>query len=92
MIKRVLPIVLVLCFATFAVACPNCKSSAAVDPTGMAGGGGLPTGFNDSIYIMLGGFISVLGGIVFVIMKAVRDANKAIVVDHTEQRPLAAAL
>jgi hypothetical protein len=75
--KRILPLLVVLCFATFAVACPNCKSSAAVDPTGTAGGGGLPSGFNDSIYFMLGGFFVVLGGIVFVIMKAVRDTNRA---------------
>ena len=74
--KKILPLLVVLCFATFAVACPNCKSSAAVDPTGSAGGGGLPEGFNYSIYFMLGSFFTVLGGISFAITKAVRDTNR----------------
>ena len=75
--KRYLPLLLTLCFATFAAACPNCKSSAAVDPTGSQGGGGLPEGFNYSIYFMLGSLFVVLGGVCFVIVKAVRDANRA---------------
>ena len=75
--KRYLPLLLTLCFATFAVACPNCKSSAAVDPTGGNGGGGLPEGFNYSIYFMLGSLFLVLGGVSFVIVKAIRDTNRA---------------
>ena len=80
MLKRYLPLLMMLCVLTLPViasACPNCKSSAAVDSTGAQGGGGLPAGFNYSIYFMLGSLFVVLGGVSYVIVKAVRDTNRA---------------
>jgi hypothetical protein len=80
--KRLLPLftlAIVLAVAGAAVACPNCKSSEALDATVSTGGGpseGLPAGFNYSIYFMLGSLFVVIGGISYVIVKAIRDTNR----------------
>jgi hypothetical protein len=80
--KRLLILLTVLAplaVASAAAACPNCKNSEAVDIAGTNAGPseGLPAGFNYSIYFMLGSLFLVIGGVSFVIVKAVRDANHA---------------
>ena len=79
--KKYLPllsIVLVLALAGLAEACPNCKSAQPVYPTAdEAQAGSLPGGFNSSIYFMLGSLFVVISAIGTMIVKAVRDANKA---------------
>ena len=69
---------LTLALAGAVVACPNCKDSVASTVNG-GSAGGLPAGFNYSIYFMLSGLFAVLGFVGFTIMKGVRasDARSA---------------
>jgi hypothetical protein len=82
--KLLAPIVacaVLVCFAGVAEACPGCKDSV----TGAAGadggpGGptpGLPSGFNYSIYVMLGGLFSVMGLVAGIVIKGVRSADSS---------------
>ena len=70
-----------LCYAAPASACPMCKDSikdtAAVPVNGMGGGpsAGLPSGFNVSVYMMLFSAFAVMGFVARVIVKGVRDTN-----------------
>lgn len=81
LIRRLTPllsVLLTLVLTSAAFACPNCKDSIAT--TGSGGStGGLPAGFNYSIYFMLLGFFAVLGFVGFTIVKGVRSsaANSA---------------
>ena len=74
---------LVLTMSTLATACPMCKESIATpDPSAMPGGpgmtaGGLPSGFNTSVYTMLIGLFLVGGFVVGVIVRNVRSTNNA---------------
>ncbi|MEA2735733.1 MAG: hypothetical protein QOE14_2184 [Humisphaera sp.] len=69
--KRLLtPILLLLLTAAPALACPMCKDS--VPSSDAQAAGGLPSGFNNSIYLMLGAFFCVLGFVTFTIVKSVR--------------------
>ncbi|MGB7157998.1 MAG: hypothetical protein WBD40_08015 [Tepidisphaeraceae bacterium] len=65
---------LTVAFATAAMACPNCKDSI---PTAADGSstGGLPSGFNTSIYVMLLGLFAVIGMVAFTIVKGVRSSQ-----------------
>jgi len=58
---------------TAVLACPLCKDS--VPNSGGEAGGSLPTGMNNSVYFMLGGFFVVLGLITGIVIKGVRDTN-----------------
>ena len=71
-------VVLILAWTSAALACPNCKDSVATTADG-GSPGGLPAGFNYSIYFMLLGLFAVLGFVGFTIVKGVRtsDANSA---------------
>jgi hypothetical protein len=73
-----LTVLLTLALAGAALACPNCKDSIAMNGDGSSSGG-LPAGFNYSIYFMLAGLFAVLGFVGFTIVKAVRasDADSA---------------
>ena len=64
---------LTLALASAALACPNCKDSI---PTAADGSstGGLPAGFNYSIYFMLLGLFAVIGFLGFTIVKGVRSS------------------
>lgn len=59
-----------------AVACPNCKDSVptgASEASGMGDvSGGLPGGFNTSIYVMLTAFVGVLGFVGFTLYRGIR--------------------
>jgi hypothetical protein len=81
--KRITPLLalfVVLAFTGVASACPMCKESISDTPAaagpggpnGMGGGTGLPTGFNYSVYILLGGFLGTLGLVTGVIIRTVR--------------------
>jgi hypothetical protein len=70
--KRLLPILtvllVVLAFQALALACPNCKDSIpSSDAQNMAG---VPAGFNNSVYLLLGAFLGVLSFIVGAIWRA----------------------
>ena len=66
-------IVVVLLTAAPALACPMCKDS--VPASDAQSAGGLPSGFNNSIYLMLAGLFCVMGFLAFTIVKGVRGAN-----------------
>ena len=71
-----LSVLLTLALAGVALACPNCKDS--ITSTADGGStGGLPAGFNYSIYFMLLGLFAVLGFVGFTIVKAVRTSDAA---------------
>jgi hypothetical protein len=72
--------VLLLGLAGVADACPGCKDSVAESSVDGGPGGptpALPSGFNSSIYVMLGGLFSVLGLVAGIIVKGVRSADGA---------------
>jgi hypothetical protein len=66
-------------------ACPMCKESIPNDEgTGGAGGpggnmggpsSGLPSGFNSSVYLMLGGLFCTLGLVGFTLVRGIRDGG-----------------
>ncbi len=70
MLKRVFGILLLLGGALPAVACPMCRD--AVSATDTASPGGVPAGFNASIYVVLLTFAMVLGGVVLSMVQATR--------------------
>jgi hypothetical protein len=82
MYSLIVMLVVLLVPASLAMACPMCKDSIA-DTAAAAqsqyGAGGpqtaLPSGFNVSIYYMLGGLFCTLGLVVGVITKGIRDSN-----------------
>lgn len=85
--RNVLAPLLALCLlagtAGVADACPGCKESVK-DSAAAADGGpggptpGLPSGFNYSIYIMLGGLFSVMGLVAGVVIKGIRSADRTL--------------
>ena len=70
---RLLSILLMLGLTGIALACPNCKDSVATTADG-GSTGGLPAGFNYSIYFMLLGLFAVIGFVTFTIVKGVRSS------------------
>ena len=68
-----LSVLLMLALSGFALACPNCKDSVATTADG-GSSGGLPAGFNYSIYFMLLSFFAVVGFVTFTIVKGVRGS------------------
>ena len=72
--KRILPTILTLLLTAGPVlACPLCKDS--VPDSDSQSAGGLPGGFNNSIYLMLGAFFCVLAFLTFTIVRQVREPN-----------------
>jgi hypothetical protein len=71
-----LSVLLVLAFAGAALACPNCKDSIANGADGSSSGG-LPAGFNYSIYFMLLGLFAVIGFVGFTIVKGIKSSAAA---------------
>jgi hypothetical protein len=59
--------------APAAMACPLCKDS--VPSSDAQAAGGLPSGFNNSIYLLLGSFFCVLGFLTFNIVRTVRTPS-----------------
>ena len=66
-------ILAVLLTAAPALACPMCKES--VPSSDAQSAGGLPAGFNNSIYLMLAGLFCVMGFLAFTIVKSVRGTG-----------------
>ena len=60
-------------FASVAQACPMCKDS--VPASDAQSAGGLPGGFNSSIYLMLGALFCVIGMVAWTLVKAGRSAS-----------------
>ena len=87
--KRVLPILavlLVLAVQVTALACPNCKDSVAA--TDAQNPGGPPAGFNNSVYLLLGTFLTLLGLLAGGIWRAVRttpDPRRGFPIDEQPQ-------
>ena len=57
-LSLILSIVLVLSLNAAVLACPMCKDS--IPNSDAASAGGVPTGFNTSVYLILGTFLGVL--------------------------------
>jgi hypothetical protein len=64
--------VLTLGLQAAALACPFCKDS--IPTSDAQATGGVPSGFNNSIYLMLGGMFCVLGMIAFTLVKGARSS------------------
>ena len=62
--------------ASAAIACPMCKDS--VPSSDAEAAGGVPSGFNNSIFLMLGGLFLVMGFVAFTVLKGMRSAPPAI--------------
>jgi hypothetical protein len=74
--KRLAPYlvpVIVLVLTGVAAACPMCKDS--IPNSDAQSAGGLPSGFNQSVYLMLVSFLSVLGLMVGIIWKGVKSTG-----------------
>ena len=65
-------VVLGITGATFA--CPMCKDS--IPTSDAAQAGTLPSGFNNSVYFILVGFLTVLGTVIAMIVKAIRETGR----------------
>lgn len=65
----IVPVLPLLLTAT-ALACPFCKDS--IPSSDAQAAGSVPGGFNNSIYLMLGGFFLVLGFVTMTLFKAAR--------------------
>ena len=63
-----------VCLMTQVVsACPMCKDS--IPSNDAQAPGGIPSGFNNTIYVMLGGLFCVLGMISFTLVKGARGST-----------------
>ena len=84
----ILSLATVLCFASLAHACPMCKDSIPSSDAQQAGS--LPGGFNNSVYLLLVGLITVTGTVVAFIIKTVRQtgARPAFQVIPKDERPM----
>ncbi len=71
--RRLTAFLVLLLTAAPAVACPMCKDS--VPASDAQSAGGLPSGFNNSIYLMLGALFCVMGFLAFTIVKSVRGTS-----------------
>lgn len=84
-IVALLAVGLILALHTSASACPLCKETVSSDKNddgpggagvggfGGEGGGGLPGGFNTSVYLLLGAFFVVLGGLIAGVFRAIKS-------------------
>ena len=66
--------VLPLLFTAAALACPFCKDS--IPSSDAQSSSSVPGGFNNSIYLMLGGFFLVLGFVTMTLFKAARTPQQ----------------
>jgi len=75
-ISIILSIVLILCLNAAVIACPMCKDS--VPNSDAQSAGGLPGGFNTSVYLILGTFLSVLTLVLGGIWRAVQTTPNSL--------------
>jgi hypothetical protein len=78
-----LVIVLMLLTAAGAFACPMCKDS--VPSSDAQAVGGVPSGFNNTIYLMLGGLLCVIGMITFTLIKGAQSSVHARALRNSEE-------
>ena len=71
-LNLILSMAVVLGLCGVAAACPNCKDQIAANDT--AGGTAVAGAFNASIFLMLGAFFAVVGLVVRVIVKGIRQS------------------
>ena len=74
--RRLTPILctlLTLALTTAAWACPLCKDS--VPSSDAQAPGGVPGGFNTTIYLMLGGLFAVIGMVTMTLVRGARGVN-----------------
>lgn len=74
--RRLIPIltvVLTLTLTAAVMACPMCKDSIANSDAQQPGG--LPGGFNTTIYLMLGGFFAVVGLVTTTLVRGARTGG-----------------
>ena len=71
--RMLIATLVVLASAAPALACPMCKDS--VPASDAQSAGGLPGGFNSSIYLMLGALFCVIGMITWTLVKGSRGAG-----------------
>jgi hypothetical protein len=83
--RCILPLLLVLLIVTTAHACPNCKDS--VPASNADNPAGVGAGINASVYLMLGAFLTVLGFILNLVVKASRTTQRGYSRKHTPSRP-----
>jgi hypothetical protein len=65
-------IALMLLTASGVFACPFCKDS--IPNSDAQATGGVPSGFNNTIYLMLGGLFCVIGMVTFTLVKGARSS------------------
>lgn len=70
----ILPLLIVAFVATAAQACPACKDS--IPASNADSPPGVSNGINASIYLMLGAFLTVLGFILNLVVKAAKPAPR----------------
>lgn len=73
--STLLSIVLMLSFVGIAQACPACKD--AIPNSDAQSAGGLPGGFNLSIYYMLGSLFCVMAGFGYFIVRTIRATDRS---------------
>ena len=71
-LKVILSVAMVLGMCGIAAACPNCKDQIGGNDT--VGGTAVAGAFNTSIFLMLGAFFAVVGLVVRVIVKGIRES------------------
>ena len=77
-----LVIVLMLLTAAGAFACPMCKDS--VPSSDAQAVGGVPSGFNTTIYLMLGALVCVIGMVAFTLIKGAQSSVHAKAVQNSQ--------
>jgi len=78
-------LLLVLSISGASLACPMCKDS--IPNSDSSQPVAVPTGFNRSVYTMLGGFLVVLGAVSGFIVKVIREPNATRGFNVIEQDP-----
>jgi len=71
----ILFVLLTLAMTTAALACPMCKDS--IPSSDAQSAGGLPVGFNITIYLMLAGLVAVAGLVTMTLVRGARSAPAA---------------
>jgi len=72
-IHWVVPLVAILLLVSAAHACPMCKDS--IPNSDAQHAGSLPSGFNNSVYFVLVGFLTVLGTVITLIVRTIRQST-----------------
>jgi len=73
--SSILCFVLVIAICSLAMACPACKDS--VPNSDAQAAGSVPGGFNNSVYFLLSGFLTVLGCVIAFIIRTVRGSTNS---------------